>query len=66
MAGSEQGFARPRAQEWPYDLYGMVHAKTREGLDARVAEMAAIAQTTPKVLLSTKEYKKASHVYFAK
>ena len=58
-------YERPRAESWPYDLYGMVHAKTQEELGAKVAQMAAIAGATPKVLVSSKEYKKMSPVYFA-
>ena len=57
-------YARPRSPQWPYNLYAMVHAKTRIQLDERVAQLRRIAGLEPQVLVSTKEYKKSSMRYF--
>ena len=57
-------YARPRTAPWPYNLYGMVHAKTREELDMHVAEMRGLCGLDCRVLVSSKEYKKSSPVYF--
>ena len=52
-------YSRKSTPEWPYNLYAMVHAKTQEELDAFVREMSASCGLAPRVLLSTKEYKKS-------
>ena len=52
-------YSRASSPDWPYNLYAMVHAKTKEELDAYVGEMRASCGITPRVLLSTKEYKKS-------
>ena len=57
-------YARRRAEEWPYNLYAMVHAKTQEELDERVSIVQSLTGAEPRVLISTKEYKKASPTYF--
>ncbi len=57
-------YARSRNEHWPYSLYGMVHAKTREEMESRIAAMREIAHVEPQVLVSSKEYKKTSPVYF--
>ena len=57
-------YARVRDEAWPFNLYAMVHGKTQEQLDEQVTQLAAIAGFQPKVLVSTKEYKKGSPVYF--
>ena len=57
-------YARPRSDRWPYTLYGMVHAKTREELEEHVAKMRELARVEPQVLVSSREYKKTSPVYF--
>lgn len=57
-------YERPRSDAWPYNLYGMVHARTQEELDAHVAEMRALSGLDCQVLVSRKEYKKTSPVYF--
>ena len=57
-------YARPRHDSWPYNFYAMVHGKTQQELDDQVAALSALAGATPKVLVSTKEFKKASPVYF--
>ena len=57
-------YCRPRCERWPYDLYTVVHARTQEQLDAQLAEMEALTGIVPKVLVSRKEYKKSTPVYF--
>ena len=57
-------YSRTPAQTWPYNLYAMVHAKTREELDGYVEDMKAASGLTPRVLLSTKEYKKTLPAIF--
>ena len=57
-------YARPRAETWPYNLYAMVHAKSADCLDRQVERLREITGLEPKVLLSTKQYKKSSPVYF--
>lgn len=58
-------YARKPAPTWPYNLYAMVHGKTQAEMDAQVDEMRALSGLEPKVLVSTKEYKKATPIYFA-
>ena len=57
-------YARPRSDRWPYNLYATAHAKTQEELDGHIEAVRNLTGLTPKVLVSTKEYKKASPVYF--
>ncbi len=57
-------YSRRPAESWPYTLYAMVHAKTQKELDSYVEEMSRLAESSPRVLLSTKEFKKSSPVYF--
>lgn len=57
-------YARPRSEAWPYNLYGMVHAKTQEELDERVSLLEELAGLPAQVLVSTREYKKSSMRYF--
>ena len=57
-------YERPAFPAWPYNLYAMVHAKTQEELDAYAAEMRALFDLEPRVLLSTKEYKKTLPTFF--
>ena len=57
-------YGRSRLETWPYNLYAMVHGKTRQELDAYVDQLKAIANAEPRILVSTKEYKKALPTYF--
>ena len=57
-------YARRRAEEWPYNLYAMVHAQTQEELDARVVTLERACGLHAQVLVSTREYKKTSMRYF--
>ena len=58
-------YGRPRCPQWPYSLYAMVHAQTQQELEGYVARMKEICGAEPRVLLSTKEYKKTLPVFFA-
>lgn len=60
-------YARPKSPEWPYRLYTMVHAKTREEC-SRVAERLAseVGIDRYKLVFSTREFKKTSPRYFVK
>ncbi len=50
---------------WPYSIYTMVHAKTKGELARIIEKMVALAGGVPyRVLVSRREYKKASPVYF--
>jgi DNA-binding Lrp family transcriptional regulator len=61
-------YQRPAYDDWPYNLYTMVHARTKESCEQTVAEIAAalapLAVTTHRTLYSTHEYKKARVRYF--
>ncbi len=58
-------YARPPLEGWPYRLYTMVHAATREQAQAEVARLAAATGLgSYQVLFSTREYKKTSPRYF--
>ncbi len=54
-------YHRPRHPGWPYNLFAMVHAKTRDAVEARRAEMADLLGPACRghdVLYSTKILKK--------
>lgn len=57
-------YRRTTAPSWPYNLYAMVHATTQAELDGYIDEMKQFAGLEPRVLVSTKEFKKALPVYF--
>jgi DNA-binding Lrp family transcriptional regulator len=57
-------YERPRNEAWPYNLYAMVHGKTEEELEAHLALMRESSGLDCEVLVSLKEYKKTSPVYF--
>ena len=57
-------YKRTTAPTWPYNLYAMIHAKTHEELDGRIAEMETLCGLPARALVSTKEYKKALPAYF--
>ncbi|HOS43930.1 MAG TPA: Lrp/AsnC family transcriptional regulator, partial [Armatimonadota bacterium] len=59
-------YERPRADGWPYNLFTMVHARSREECLAILARLAAaVSLPTPVALFSTQEYKKARVRYYA-
>jgi len=57
-------YERPRCEAWPYNLYAMVHGKTKPQLEAHVASLREASGLSCEVLVSLKEYKKVSPVYF--
>lgn len=60
-------YKRPVYREWPYGLYTMVHAKTRELCDGIINEMADRTGISDyRKLYSVKEYKKKRLKYFTK
>lgn len=59
-------YERPRFDEWPYNMFTMIHARTAEECDAFVAELeAATGVAEHATLYSTIEYKKIRPTYFA-
>jgi DNA-binding Lrp family transcriptional regulator len=58
-------YARPRSPQWPYNLYTMVHGRTRE-FCKRIAERLAgeVGIERYKLVFSTREFKKTSPRYF--
>ena len=60
-------YARRRTAEWPYNLYSMVHARTRKACE-RVAERLSkeVGIKNYKLVFSTREFKKTSPRYFVK
>ncbi len=58
-------YQRETRPQWPYSLYAMVHARTREDCDALVRELAAdIGGEEHQVLYSVRELKKQRIKYF--
>jgi len=60
-------YARPRFPQWPFNLYTMVHGRTREecrNVAKRIAKKVGIEQF--QVVFSTREFKKTSPRYFVK
>jgi DNA-binding Lrp family transcriptional regulator len=58
-------YDRNTAPNWNYNLYTMIHAKTREECDAIILELSQIAGIENyQVLYSKKEWKKTSMKYF--
>lgn len=58
-------YRRPTLSDWPYNLFAMVHGKTREEVLAFVERIARDHDLgSYQVLFSTREYKKASMRYF--
>ena len=60
-------YARRRTAEWPYNLYTMVHARTRKACE-RIAERLSneVGIKSYKLVFSTHEFKKTSPRYFVK
>jgi len=58
-------YHRVNCMDWPYNLYTMVHAKSREECSATIAELARLSGVEEHdVLESRKEFKKTSMRYF--
>ncbi len=58
-------YQRPSYKDWPYNLYTMIHADTRENCYKIAKKMAELVNIKNYVLLfSEREYKKTSMRYF--
>ena len=58
-------YLRPKYANWPYNLFTMVHGKTKEETNGIIAEMAAeIPSKTHMPLYSSREFKKVRIEYF--
>ena len=59
-------YRRPTYPDWPYNIFTMIHARSRDECQAVVEQLAhATGVTEHGVLFSTKEYKKVRVQYFA-
>ena len=59
-------YERPTFEDFPYNLYAMMHAQTPEELDGYIKESAALLDNPKYVVLhSLKELKKTSFRFFA-
>ena len=59
-------YQRPRFAGFRFNLYTMIHGKSREDCEAAAREISARTGVTDYTLLyTTAEYKKSSPVYFA-
>jgi len=58
-------YLRPKYDNWPYNLFTMVHGKTKEETNSIIAEMAKeIPSKTHMPLYSSREFKKVRIEYF--
>lgn len=58
-------YQRPVYQDWPYSVFSMVHARTKEACEKIGIEMSKrIGITEYKILFSSKEFKKERVKYF--
>ncbi|NCD24839.1 MAG: Lrp/AsnC family transcriptional regulator [Deltaproteobacteria bacterium] len=58
-------YLRPNCMDWPYDMYTMIHGKTREDCMRVVRELIDQTGVTQyEILFSEKELKKTSMEYF--
>jgi len=58
-------YTRPRAPQWPYNLYAMIHGKEEQQVRAIAAHIAAqLNIASYDVLFSTRELKKSAPVFF--
>ncbi len=58
-------YLRPKYDNWPYNLFTMVHGKTKEETDGIIAEIAdEIEHKSKRPLYSSREFKKVRIKYF--
>ena len=58
-------YERPRFKGWNYNLYTMVHGKTKEEIENFAKKLSEISEIKDyKILYSVKEFKKSSMKYF--
>jgi len=59
-------YERPRLPDWPYNVFGMIHANSRAAcLEVAAAVSRETGVEAMRVLFSGREFKKTSMVYFA-
>ncbi len=57
-------YERPSFPTFPYNLYTMIHGRSREGCEAAIAQIAADSGVrTYRALWTVKEYKKTTPIY---
>jgi len=58
-------YLRPKYPNWPYNLFTMIHGKTKEETDGIIADIAnEIEHKSKRPLYSTREFKKVRLKYF--
>jgi DNA-binding Lrp family transcriptional regulator len=58
-------YQRPVYQDWPYNVFSMVHARTKEACEKIGIEMSKqIGITDYRILFSAREFKKERVKYF--
>lgn len=58
-------YLRPTYPDWPYNLFTMLHGKTKSDLERIAASISEVTGITEyELLYSTKEFKKTSMKYF--
>lgn len=58
-------YERPTFQDWPYNLFTMIHSETKEECENHIKKISEVINIKDyKVLYSTKELKKSSIKYF--
>jgi hypothetical protein len=58
-------YLRPKYPNWPYNLFTMIHGKTKEETDGIIADIASeIEHKAKRPLYSTREFKKVRLKYF--
>ena len=58
-------YRRPVYQDWPYNLFSMVHARTEEAAEKLAIEMSKhVGMTDYRILFSSREFKKERVKYF--
>jgi siroheme decarboxylase len=58
-------YRRPTYPDWPYNIFTMIHARTKDDCNAVVGEIAKETGVTDHgILYSTREYKKVRVQYF--
>ena len=58
-------YLRPKYPNWPYNLFTMIHGKTKEETNGIIAEIASeIEHKAKRPLYSTREFKKVRLKYF--
>jgi siroheme decarboxylase len=56
---------QPARPHWPYNLYCMIHGRTREEVAPTIERISALAGAVPEVLFSVHRFKQCGARYFA-